>query len=332
MRHRSRSGRADHGAARAVVTLAVVACLAACTPPGRPTHESAAPTHPVSTGAAPVDGCGQRATGGADRTLDFAVDPATSEGQSRRTALVHRPAGVAAGTPQPVLLVYHGHGGTAEGAAAATGFDPVADRAGFLVVYPQGLPDGRGGPPMWASAGPVDHGIEELPATRALLDALTGGYCVDRSRIYATGISNGGGMANYLACHLADRIAAIASVVGNMYTPKDGGCRPSRPVSILDIHAADDPIVPYDGDPGDTTWQLPAVADWLAGWAALDRCTGSTGQAYQGTGEVRRWRGCSGGSTITAYRVTGGHRWPDSLAGTPTAEAVWDFLETHRIG
>ncbi|MCI4066486.1 hypothetical protein MRQ36_29585 [Micromonospora sp. R77] len=259
------------------------------------------------------------------------MDPSEAEGRSSRTALVHVPAGYRLGRQYPVLLVYHGHGGDAAGMATATGFSALADRAGFLSVYPQGLPDGPGGPPMWASAGPVDHGIEELPATVSLLNVLGGGYCLDLSRVYATGVSNGGGMVNYLACRLADRVAAVAPVVGNMYVPKDGGCRPVRPVSVMDVHAVDDPVVAYQGDRDDPAWVLPPVAQWLSGWAVRDRCPGPSTESAAGAREVvRRWTGCAAGTTVVGYRVTGGHRWPPALAGTSTAAAIWDFVSRYR--
>ncbi|MFB9236313.1 alpha/beta hydrolase family esterase [Plantactinospora siamensis] len=283
------------------------------------------------TGRPARSGCGRPATAGQDRTVEVAVDPATAEGRRTRTALVHVPAGYRPGQAYPVLLVYHGHGGSSAGAAAETGFSGLADRSGFLAVYPQGLPDSTGSP-MWASAGPVDYGIEELPATRGLLDTLAADYCVDPSRIYATGTSNGGGMANYLACRLSDRIAAVAPVVGNMYLPKDGGCRPARPVSILDVHAVDDPVVAYGGDRGDPSWVLPPVDDWLAGWATLDRCAARPAVAVDTPAvRVRRWSGCAPGTAVAAYRVTGGHRWPATLAGNPTAAVIWGFLAAHRL-
>ena len=76
---------------------------------------------------------------GADRTLSFPIDPSTAEGAHERTALVHLPTGYRPDSPHPVLLVYHGHGGNSADAAASTGFRELADREGFLAVYPQGL-------------------------------------------------------------------------------------------------------------------------------------------------------------------------------------------------
>lgn len=138
-------------------------------------------------------------------------------------------------------------------------------------------------------------------------------------------------MVNYLACGLADRIAAIAPVVGNMYTPKDGGCRPSRPVAVMDVHAVDDPM-PYGGDSTNPAWVLPPVPSWLAGWARLDRCD-PTSQVLTKTEtlHVEQWTGCGGGAEVLAYRVTGGHAWPAYLNGRPTGEAIWQFLDRFAI-
>ncbi|MFG2045230.1 alpha/beta hydrolase family esterase [Dactylosporangium sp. NPDC048998] len=308
-----------------IAVLAVLLAAGCTAPDARPDAGSPAT-------AAAHAGCSRAIGAGADRTLSFPVDPSTAEGAHERTALVHVPAGYQPDSPYPVLLVYHGHGGNSADAAASTGFLELADREGFLAVYPQGLPDGHGGPPMWASAGPVDHGIAELPATRTLLDNLAATYCVDPTRVYATGMSNGGGMANYLACGLADRITAIAPVVGNMYDPKDGGCRPTRPVSILDVHAVDDPVVGYEGSTSDPAWHLPPVSTWLAGWATLNHCSPESAVPVDTPAEQRRqWTGCAGGASIIAYRVTGGHRWPDTLDGAPAASVIWSFLAGHRM-
>ncbi len=343
----------DHATAGPVAVAAiagtVVTLLLAtgCSAPVRPRATAPAPSRTVGTGSTPFrpgasggtgtgdpapSGCGHPAPAAVDRVVSFAVDPAAAEGQRTRTALVHVPAGYRPQSPHPVLLVYHGHGGNPAETAAGTGFRDLADRKGFFAVYPQGLPDGPDGPPMWASAGAVDHGIQELPAARSLLDTLAADYCIDAARIYATGISNGGGMANYLACRLADRITAVAPVVGNMYWPKDGGCQPTRAVSILDIHAVDDPVVSYQGSRADPAWMLPAVTDWLAGWAALDHCPTTPAVPVDTAAlQVRQWTGCADGSAIVAYRVMGGHRWPPSLVGSPTASVIWDFLAGHRM-
>ena len=101
---------------------------------------------------------------------------------------------------------------------------------GFLVVSP----NGTGTPVRWA----VDPDVEanaDLQYTKALLDQLEAEQCIDTSRVYATGLSNGAFMSSVLGCTMADRIAAIAPVAGLI---RPASCDPSRPVPVLAFHAA----------------------------------------------------------------------------------------------
>jgi polyhydroxybutyrate depolymerase len=146
-------------------------------------------------------------------------------------------------------------------------------------------------------------------------------------RIYATGFSNGGGMTILLACRLASRIAAFASVSG-AYPPFPGGCHPSRPVPILEIHGTADKIVPYNG-----TSLLPTIPDWLAGWAVLDGCHRQPTIFYQSaniTGE--RWTRCSGNVMLEHYRIDGGkHQWPKTANGLDATSTIWSFLQDYSL-
>jgi polyhydroxybutyrate depolymerase len=203
----------------------------------------------------------------------IAADPQISNGATTRSYLVHVPASYRSDRPAPVILAFHGYGGTAAGMEHGSGLSVLAERYGFLAIYPQGLPFGDGGAPFWASAGPVDFGIDEIAFVTNLLNDLQMSFCVDAHRIYATGFSNGGGMTGYLACRLAGRIAAFAPASGNFYDIP-GHCHPIRPAPILDFHGTADTVVPYDGISASQSpeWPLPSIPEWLAGWAARDGC------------------------------------------------------------
>jgi polyhydroxybutyrate depolymerase len=281
-------------------------------------------------------GCGRASpvAPGTSGDITIASDPDLSNGATTRTYRLHVPAGYNPQTPLPLILVFHGHGGTAASMEAATGFSTLADQQRFLVVYPQGLlaPDDE--LPFWASAGRVDAGIDDIVFVSAALDDLQRTLCVDPARIYATGFSNGGGMTGYLACRLAGRIAAFAPAAGNFYHVP-GGCAPSRPAPILEIHGTADQIVPYGGIPASESpgWPLPAIPQWLQGWADLDHCTtGPSGfvQASDVTGE--QWTGCQGSATVIHYRLEGaGHVWPATMAGRSTIGILWDFFRAHPL-
>ncbi|HEV2459660.1 MAG TPA: PHB depolymerase family esterase [Ktedonobacterales bacterium] len=320
--------------------LAVV-CLAlgGCAAPATSHAQQRTTATPVPT-AASYDrptasaGCGKPTLVQPDTSADVTItaDPAISNGQTTRLYRIHVPAGYEANTPMPVILVFHGYGGTAADGDARSGFTPLAEREGFIAVYPQGLLEN--GKPFWASAGPVDEGIDETPFVTHVLDDVQRHYCVDARRIFATGFSNGGGMTNFLACRLAGRIAAFAPASGNYYA-LPGGCHPSRPVPLVVFHGTADGTVPYDGIPAyeSPDWPLPSIPEYLHDWAVRDGCTAGP-SVFLSSGGVtgERWTGCGGSATVVHYRVEGGrHSLPGSVGGTSAQETIWDFFVAHPL-
>lgn len=271
---------------------------------------------------------------GTSGNVTVAVRPAVSEGFSTRSYRVHPPASYDGTRPLAVVLDFHGYGGTAAGQDGPAGFSALAEREDFLAVYPQGLPDGPGGAPFWASVGTIDHGIDDIAYTNTVLDSLERAFCVDPRRIYVTGFSNGGGMVGFLACRLANRIAAFAPVSGNFYEPPDG-CDPARPVPILDFHGSADTVLPYDGLPAreNPEWPLPPILGWLAQWAARDGCApGPETFLNEPSVEGLRWTGCRSGTAVVHYRIVGGgHAWPPAIDGQPANEVIWRFFQTYTL-
>lgn len=281
-------------------------------------------------------GCATHSHGGeAGRsfTVQVRVAPAVSEGRARRQYVMHVPMGYRPSAPTPLVLFFHGAGGSAAGAAAGSGWSELADRERFLVAYPQGLPFGQGGPAAWASAGPIDYGIDDLAFVRAVLAQVEGRYCVARRDVFATGMSSGGGMAGYLACALPEQIAAAAPVAGNHYTLTKLGCRPRHPVSLLEVHGTADAVVPYQGIPAsvDPGWPLPPIPTWVSTWAHLDRCRPQPVESRPATREtVFAYSGCANGSGVELYRLDGaGHVYPATLSGKPTDRVIYRYFIEH---
>lgn len=283
------------------------------------------------------NGCGVRppvAPGGVGE-IRVPVPPRIALGAGYRTAFIRVPSGYSSYTPTPLVLEFHGAGLEASAAGYLRGspLDRLADRAGFLDVFPQGLRYSNGNL-GWNAYGPVLYPVAELPFVERLIDRVEAMFCVDARRIYASGISNGANMVNYLACRPAARlIAAVAPVVGPMYGQDDGPCAPPRPMAILDVHSVDDPVVPYGGLPSPPNqYLLPSVTAWLTGWARLDRCRTAPIMRTVAAGQsLRRWTGCAGGAEILAYAVHAGHGWPATIGGRPAAEVVWQFLRAHSL-
>lgn len=322
--------RASVLAASAAVLLAATA-LTACTHHAR----TRSPTSTRHAEAA-VTGCGRPAPArpGSDRQYTLPIAPALANGADERTALVHVPTGYRGTAPIPLVLQFHGAGphASAAGYEHSSPLHRFSDVDEFLDVFPQALraPNGN---LAWNAYGPVYVKIAEIPFINKLLDTLEHDFCIDPHHIYASGVSNGANMVNYLACRDAARIAAIAPVVGPMFGQDDGPCRPTRPVPIIDIHALNDPIAPYGGYPGPPANQfaLPSVPAWLNSWVQLDGCTPAR-PAQRGPGGVssRAWTTCRDGARITAYATHAGHSWPPTIDGQPAAQRVWAFLSGFR--
>ena len=309
--------------------------------PATLTFTGAQPKPPVAAAARDparrVDsqGCGRRPPirPGRSGELEVKADPAVSAGSTHRTYLVHVPAGYRPDRPVPAVLLLHGNGGSAADLDDVSGLSELADRRGFLAVYPQGL-SVRAGRPFWAAAGRVEIGVDDLRFTTDLLDDLQDRLCVDPARVAAAGFSAGGGVVARMACDLAGRVASVAVVAGALYT-EPGECRPSRPVAVLAIHGTNDVVVPYGGRPATVEWPLPMapMPEWLGEWAIRDGCPGDPA-VFLDTPQVTGvgWRGCRDGAEVVHYRINGGgHEAPRAIDGRPFAQVAWDFFAAHPI-
>ena len=175
--------------------------------------------------------------------------------------------------------------------------------------------------------------VDDVQFTSDLIDQLSLSYCVDLSRVYATGFSRGGGMTALLACKLANRIAAFAPVSGSFFSFVENGCAPARPVPILDFHGSADQVVPYYGGGSE---DFLAVPHWLSGWASRDGCA-SGPQALSAPSGVaaEAWTGCAVSSTVVHFRVLGAaHAWPGG-SGSPqqidASNAIWSFFQGYTL-
>lgn len=173
-----------------------------------------------------------------------------------RRYLLHIPPGYQAGNPMPLVLNFHGYSSNAAEQESVSGMSVKADQAGFIVVYPEGTGESQ----AWHFVrGP--EATADLDFSRDLITYLEAQFSIDPARVYATGISNGAQMANYLGCNLSEVIAAIAPVSGGY--PPGLECNPGRPVPVVAFHGTADRLIPYEG----SRILMPA-RQWAASWAA----------------------------------------------------------------
>jgi len=337
--------------------VAVFTALAACgdDPPsvvapggldGSVASDSSAPTDsgtpatlapPSTLAAAPSVGCG----GSAGYPAGTTTEDSLLFGGKKRTFRVHVPPNAGA-APLPVVLAFHGGGGSGDQAEGSFLFDAIADRERFVVVYP----DGSGLVRTWNGGGccgaSAEDNVDDVGFVRALLGKVDGALCVDDRRVFATGMSNGGILSHRLGCELSDRIAAIAPVAGTIAVT---ACTPARPVPVMHVHGDGDAHVPFNGGTGcgASSFAFTSVAATLDGWRSRNGCAATTDVVFaQGDGTCVGNRGCAADVILCTVRG-GGHSWPggapkvgvSDCADAPqntnfgTSELAWRFFQGH---
>jgi polyhydroxybutyrate depolymerase len=248
-------------------------------------------------------------------------------GGVERTALLHVPP-AAAGQRLPVVVGLHGAGG--KFFESYSGFSVLADAEDFIAVYPNPIYKSKGNTYWDISSTPSDPDVEFLAN---LLDYLASNLCVDTSRVYAAGVSNGGGLAARAACDLSSRFAAIASIAGGYRSLPP--CQPANPVSIIEVHGTSDTVVPYNGFPPNGAG---AVRPWLSMWGEHDGCQGQPSVSRIAPRVERYdWTGCAEGAAIEHIEIFGGgHQLPGGIppdeGQTSTVSATWlawSFMRQH---
>ncbi|GIU84203.1 MAG: hypothetical protein KatS3mg008_0978 [Acidimicrobiales bacterium] len=255
--------------------------------------------------------------------------------------------------PLPLLLDFHG---LAEGSvvhARMSGFSDLAERERFVVAFPQGT----GTPVRW-NANVASRPNQDLLFFDALVREISSGACIDLSRIYAAGLSNGAMFASLLACLRPSVVAAVAAVAGIIHPE---GCRPDPPVGVVAFHGTADRILRFNGGvdlsgiPGlgtgestsSTTLAVdldgPGIPQAVAAFARDYGCADEPeDRRFSDEVLVREWN-CPGRTRVTFYVIEGGgHAWPgseasraiESIVGHTTFDVdasaeAWRFLEGH---
>ena len=264
-------------------------------------------------------------------------------GAVERSYFVDLPAAYDGRRALPAVLVFHGGGGAALSARTQTRMSEKGQAERFIAVYPQGSGVLSTKLLTWNATTccgyAMQHRIDEVAFVRAVLDDLEANFQVDRARVYATGISNGGMMAYLSACALADRFAAIAVVAGELTT---ADCRPTRPVSVIVIHGTADQNLPYDGGVGAKALARHAVRSVRFAvdfWRMHDGCRDAAVSERAGT-VMRERYACASGSEVELITVEGGgHSWPggarlarlldEPSAALDASDVIWTFFARH---
>ncbi len=259
----------------------------------------------------------------------------------KREYLLYVPGSYDRSRSTPLVISMHGAGLWGAAQKETSQWNKLADNRGFIVVYPSGI--GGKGVRIWR-AEPGSGLMKDVKFIAELIDTLKVSYNIDTTRIYANGLSNGGGMSFALSCTLSDRIAAVGMVAAAETLPWSW-CTDHRPVPMIAFHGTADPEVPYNGG---SSWvsprPFPSTPKWAANWARRNKCESNPVESTVAADVTRRvYTSCADNADVLLYTIQGGgHTWP---GGTPLPEwfvgrttrsidatsLMWSFFRDHPL-
>lgn len=290
------------------------------------------PSADAGTGGA---GAGSGGGGAAGAAAIVCPSPALRPGDTSHTIqvagdargyLLHVPPTYDGRRPVPLVVDFHGVGGTGSSERDSSPYPPVLDPDGVIMAFPDGL---RGPAGTAWDVGPccVDD-VDDVAFARALVAQVASSACIDPARVYAVGVLTGGGMAYRVACQAADIFAAVAPAAFDLLEENLSECVPQRPITVISFRGtAADARVPYTGGPSSLVPGMPvtflgAQATFEA-WARIDRCTGSRSSAD--ADGCSSYAGCQDGVEVILCTKEGGRDEPGS------ATIAWPVLKRHRL-
>ncbi len=248
-------------------------------------------------------------------------------GSEGRSYQLYLPATYRADRPAPLVLDLHGAGGDAAVQEGFSGFEGLAERAGFLLVRPQALIAG-----LWSLYEMAD--VEYVAAVIADVRTVA---CIDADRIYVAGMSQGGHLATYLACRSPGVFAAVASVAV-LDHPVD--CDPG-PTHLVAFIGRGDLIYRIDTGLDEGVFEQATIGDppadarpgplreEAAAWASTNGCRPQPKIREIGK-RVDLWSYRCREADLEIYIHGGGHAWPGSLEGLDASDLIWAFFEEHE--
>ena len=259
-----------------------------------------------------------------------------------REYLLHIPKRYDPAEPTPLVISLHAGVLWPAHQMNLTRWNRLADDQTFIVAYPAGMPQILRMVRVWRTT--PDGVMADVRFIDALIHKLMAEYHIDPMRIYADGMSNGGGMVFALSCRSSTRFAAVGMVAAAEELPSDW-CG-TTPMPLIAFHGDADPIVPYGGGPlGDPFNPVkpvyPPVREWVAAWSKRNGCSGGADEAATAV-DVRRleYRDCGDENVVLYTLLGGGHSWPggepmmrwrvgSTNASIDATATIWAFYRQH---
>jgi polyhydroxybutyrate depolymerase len=266
------------------------------------------------------------------------INSTITHGGITREYRLYIPAAYNANNAVPLLFNLHGYTSNNAQQEFYGDFRAIADTANFIVCLPNGTFD-LSNSRFW-NVGFAPSNIDDVGFISTLIDVIGSSYNIDASRVYSTGMSNGGFMSYSLACQLSNRIAAIASVTGTMTLIQQNNCTPSRTVPVMQIHGTDDETVPYVGNAN-----FLHIDTLVKNWVNRNGCTGSPTVTAVPDNDVKDgstatrfdYDNCQPGGKVAFYKVQNGtHTWPGASFNLGVTNMdfsasleIWKFFLQH---
>jgi polyhydroxybutyrate depolymerase len=246
-------------------------------------------------------------------------------GSVSRSYVLHVPSTYDGRKPVPLIVDFHGIGGSGLSELTGSPYPEVTDPEGVIMAFPDGLkgPLGTG----W-NAGPCCVAdVDDVAFAKALVAHVQSTACVDPGRVYAVGILTGGGIVYYLACRAAEVFAAVAPAAFDLLEENVDDCNPLRPITEISFRGTADPRVPYAGGASYLVPGMPitflGAKETFSRWAQLDRCAGSPSQ--EDSNGCSSYSGCQGGVEVVLCTKQGGRDDPGD------ASVAWPVLKRHTL-
>jgi polyhydroxybutyrate depolymerase len=275
------------------------------------------------------------ADGSADGSTDTVVCPSpvlkagdTNEtvqvGSTSRSYVLHIPAKYDGSKPMPLILDFHAINGSGSSERSLSLYPALTDPEGVVMAFPTGLAGPAG--TAWNTGPCCVADVDDLAFAKALVDQVKGTACIDPKRVYAVGVSMGGGMAYYLACRAADVFAAVAPAAFDLVQETIADCKP-RPIAVISFRGTADSVVPYEGGASSKVQGMPVTFLGAQGtfkkWAEIDQCVGSP--SAEDSNGCSTYSNCSGGVEVILCTKQGGVL----EFGNPSI--AWPFLKRHPM-
>ncbi len=348
---------------KSLIVFIAALLLTACSLPARSTNPLnssggsatsavtiASPTASAAAGSLPTQTADATETYGGNLDKSDYQFTITYQGIERRYN-VHLPKNYDKNVPTPAVMYLHGGGGSLK-SGYLDGLVKYSDKHNFILVLPEGTGPIPGILLQWnigkyKDSYPTKHNIDDVGYISKVIDDVSVHFNLDKTRIYATGISNGAAMAELLACQLSDKIAAVSLVAPSW---KFDDCAPERKIPVMIIRGTADPIALYDGGVrtnspvanGVTTDSAQEIVDF---WREKNNCSADSSIVYQnGSATCRDYKDDQGNPMVEFCSIIGGgHTWPSGDQYAPASKVgpvsydmstdqIWDFFQRYSLG